>query len=108
MLQSGSSVIADLLVIDVLILYVCVCVCNSVAYTSLDVGRRIAATLDSAEVCCQCNSACIMPHARVQRRVNLRRVSASVTAVDVHGRTHVPCDSVVCSARCGARLTAGR
>ena len=87
---------------------VCVCVCNSVAYTSLDVGRRIAATLDSADVCCLCNSACIMPHARVQRRVNLRRVAASVTAVDVHGRTHVPCDSVVCSARCAARLTSGR
>lgn len=81
---------------------------DSVAYTPADVGRRIAETLDSAEFCCQCSSACILPRARVQRRVDLRRVSASVTAVDVHGRTHVPCDSVVCSARCASRLTAGR
>jgi len=80
---------------------------DSVAYTSLDVGRRIAATLDSAEFCCRCESACILPRARVQRRVDLRRVSSSVTAVDIHGRTHVPCDGVVCSARCAARLTAG-
>lgn len=81
---------------------------DSVAYTSADVGRRIAATLDAAEYCCRCGSACILPHARVQRRVDLRRVSASVTAVDVHGRTHVPCDGVLCSARCADRVTAGR
>jgi len=86
----------------------CVRVCGSVVYTSSDVGRRIADTLDSAEYCCHCQSACILPHARVQRRVDLRRVSASVTAVDVQGRTHVPCDGVVCSARCAARLTAKR
>jgi len=82
--------------------------CDSVAYTSSDVGRRIAAALDSAEYCCRCESACVLPHARVQRRVDLRRVSASVTAVDIHGRTHVPCDGVVCSARCAGRLTARR
>jgi len=86
---------------------VCMCV-DSVEYTSLDVGRRIAAMLDLAEFCCWCNSACILPHARVQRRVDMRCVSASVTAVDVHGRTHVPCDGVVCSARCAVRITTGR
>jgi len=87
---------------------IAVYVCVSVPYTSSDVGRRIAATLDSAEYCCRCESACILPHARVQRRVDLRRVSASVTAVDVQGRTHVPCDGVICSAYCAARLSAGR
>jgi len=79
-------------------------VCDSVEYTASDVGRRVADILDSADYCCQCQSACILPHARVLRRVDLRRVSASVTAVDVQGRTHVPCDSVVCSARCSTRL----
>lgn len=82
--------------------------CLRIAYTSCDVGRRIAAMLDAAEYCCQCESACILPHARVQRRVDLRHVSASVTAVDVQGRTHVPCDGVVCSARCADRLTTAR
>jgi len=81
-------------------------VCNSIAYTSSDVGRHIAAALDSAQFCCQCNSACIVPHTRVQRRVSLRHVAASVTAVDMQGRTHIPCDGVVCSARCASRLTA--
>jgi len=88
--------------------YTLLCLCGSVVYTSSDVGRRNSAALDSAKYCCQCQSACILPHARVQRRVNLRRVSASVTAVDVQGRTHVPCDGVACSARCAARLTTGR
>jgi len=88
--------------------YIAVLLCVSVAYTSADVGRRNAAALDSVEYCCQCRSACIVPHARVHRRVDLRRVSASVTAVDVHGRTHVPCDGVLCSARCAARLATGR
>jgi len=92
----------------VYILCVALCLYDSIVYTSSDVGRHNATALDAAEFCCQCNSACILPHARVQRRVDLRRVSASVTAVDVHGRTHVPCDGVVCSARCAGRLTARR
>ena len=82
--------------------------CGSVAYKWSDVGHRIAAALDSTDYCCQCRSACLLPHARVLRRVDLRHVSASVTAVDVHGRTHVPCDGVACSQRCADRLTAKR
>lgn len=81
---------------------------DSVVYTSSDVSHRIADILDSAKFCCQCESACVIPYAQVQRRVDLRRVAASVTAVDVQGRTHVSCDSVVCSARCAAKLTGGR
>ena len=84
------------------------CFISSVAYSSADVGHRLAETLDGTIICWKCGSACLLPYAQYSRCIDLRQVSSSVTAVDTRGSTRAPCSAALCSASCAARVTIER
>ena len=71
-------------------------------YTADDVGPLMS-YLNSAKFCL-CGSPCFQYSFHYAAKLNLHKVTASATAVDIHGKMWAPMDGYLCSQKCYAKL----